>query len=195
MNKLMDIKFKIGLGVVILALILTFSVSGYFFLLACVGLVYVIYLLVTDDNKDIVENEATFKKDGEDVNWETQVSTEVAYEYLMRSNFTLRMVGENVRKVDVTKFESLIDDLRRVVLKMEDSSSVLKWKVNQICSDFLPKLVNRFVDAPATTRGEIMDSTVKEIHANVLHIDQTINTNKQEDFAHYANTLQKIMKV
>jgi hypothetical protein len=151
------------------------------------------YLDFKEENE--VKPEMDIKQDGEDMDWQSKISTEKAYQYLTIVNYNLRVKGKNLSEEEVSQIEDLIDDLRNLLLIMEDSKAVLKWKVSQICVDFMPKLINRYIKATGTMRVEIMATTINDIKTKVAEIENVIETNNEEEFEFYANTLQKIMNV
>ena len=138
--------------------------------------------------------EAPIKTDGEDLNWDSEIPTQKAYKYLMHVNHSLRVNSNNTDLEQVFKVEELIDELRNLLMIMEDSKTVLKWKVSQICVDFLPKLVNRYNVADDKQKKQIIFQTVDGLRQKVLEIKEIVVANKQEEFEHYANTLNLIMK-
>jgi hypothetical protein len=188
--------YVLGAITLVLTIITIITHSLWFFLLTIGAAIYTAYDTMTNPNTG--EEEESHKEeeseDGINMDWESEVSTDEAYEYLLKVNFSLRVNGLALKDEQVASFENLIDDLRGLILQIEDSPSVLKWKVNQICVDFLPKLVRRFNVAPNGMRDEIMETTVKDINAKVNEIANAVETNNQEEFEFYANTLQQIMK-
>jgi hypothetical protein len=185
-----------GLVVVLFGVtFLSVMISMWFILLGiCIVIGYGYYLFNHNDEDDTETKEAP-NADGVDMDWETEVTSVQAYTMLMEVNYKLRVKGHNLSQEHVDTIEELIDDLRNLILMMDNSTSVLKWKVNQICVDFLPKLLNRYLMAPSNSRDEIMATTITEIQGKVSEIEDVINNNNEAEFEHYAETLQKIMKL
>lgn len=185
----------IGIVAVLVTMTLASFISPYIYLVGIVLMLgYYFYRVKFGTKPEVPQEEETIKKDGIDMDWQSEVSSKDAYTYLMHANHKLRVESQSLRMEDVTVIEALIDDLRNLVLMVEDSSSVLKWKVNQICVDFVPKLINRFNAASNEDRTEIMATTVHDIRSKLAEIETVVNNNNKQEFEHYATTLQKIMK-
>jgi hypothetical protein len=187
----------IGTAVVSIIFLVIFMQLWFVFLTTfciAVGLGFYFSFLDTKEEKE-VNTEMDIKHDGENLDWQSKISTEKAYQYLTIVNFNLRIDGKNLSKEEVSQIEGLIDDLRNLLLMMEDSKAVLKWKVSQICVDFMPKLINRYIKASGANRSEIMATTIQEIKSKVDEIENVVEANNEEEFEFYANTLQKIMTV
>lgn len=192
-------EYLIVIGVTVVIAVLGLFVTPYFFLglIAVAG--YIGYLYQEHKKEGVVEpQEETIKdmsSDGVKMNWQSEIPTEKAYKYLLKVNYELRVNGNYVSQDHVDVIETLIDDLRELVLVMDDSTSVLKWKINQICVEFMPQLIGKFNKASNQSREEIMGATINDIQGRVTEIKTAIETNQQEEFEHYAQTLQKIMAV
>ena len=186
--------------IILIATIVSLLVFPEYFIIttllfgAAIFILFKTDLIVGEEKEEVQTEEPELKKDGENLDWESDVTTIDAYRYLLHANYNLRVHGRDISDEDAESIEELIDDLRNLVLSIEDSSSVLKWKVNQICMDFIPKLINRFISATSTSRVEIMSVTIRDIKEKIRQIETTVQTNNQEEFEHFANTLQKIMK-
>lgn len=191
-------KKYIYLTITLISVILMFVFQSYFLIFLMVALVMGVLTgfehVKSEKGQKDETVEPEIKEDGKDVDWESEVSSGEAYQYLAQANYRLRVFGKSLTESEVFEIEAMIDDLRNIVLMVEDSSSVLKWKVNQICVDFIPKLINRFNTASNESRVEIMTTTVVDIRNRVSEIENAVATNNQQEFEHYANTLQKIMK-
>lgn len=188
----------ICIGLIIAFSVLAALTSVWWMLVSVAVTIYGVYYNFKDPSvaKEDVEvaQEPKAKDYGVDMDWESEVSSEDAYEYLLKVNYNLRVNTLSLTVEDASQIEGLIDDLRELIIMMEDSTSVLKWKVNQICVDFMPKLVSRFNVASTSGRREIMGTTVADIKNRVAEMRVLVETNNQAEFEHYANTLQQIMQ-
>lgn len=180
--------------VLLLSVLTTLSTMATSAIAITIAVIVFFFLRKNEKNDDEEEaDEKPLSKDGETMDWQSEVSSEKAYKYLMVSNFTLRSSDGKLTAKEIKVFEDMIDNLRNLILMLDTASTVLKWKVNQISIEFIPKLSNKYLLANPENRKVIMETTVNDINTKVSEIETVISNNNNEEFEHYATTLQKIM--
>ncbi len=152
--------------------------------------------VVYNENDIDQESENEGNADAIQFNWDSEIDTDLTYNKLMHINLKLRLKDESGNEDVVYKFESVIDDLRKLILYFDDKETdTLKWTITQLCVDFLPNLVDRYLNSINNdNRGELIIQTLDEISNKINGVNKAINDKNDEDFEFYANTIQKIIK-
>ena len=135
--------------------------------------------------------EDRLNENSQKADWETEFTLEDVFSAM--AGVEVKMAYNPVSEPLKLSVNSLVDAIRECLITLDDKGEkgVVRWRTSQIGTEFLPRLINRFLAIPGQDESTLIE-TLDPLTEKVLQLSNQAENDYKDDFESYNKAIQKI---